>query len=326
VESELCKGSIFSVQIPLGKDHLNESEFIVIPNIQENVTLKPFLYDDPEKDILSYKEVRTNHEKPVILLVEDNKDIRMQLSDNLNSDYTVLEAIDGVAGLKDAVETIPDLVITDLMMPRMDGIELCHKLKNDLRTSHIPVIILTAKVTLTDKITGLQTGADDYIAKPFQMAEVKAKVANLIEQRKKLRERFSHEVRLEPADISITPLDEKFLNRAIKIVEKHMNDEDFGLTDLMENMNMSRSTLFRKLHALTDQSPTEFMRTIRLRRAASLLKQNFGNVTQISLEVGFNSLSYFNRSFKKLFGISPVEFMKQNSGKNSTSDHSGRIS
>jgi len=216
-----------------------------------------------------------------------------------------------VAGLKKATETIPDLVITDLMMPRMDGIELCEKLKNDERTSHIPIVMLTAKVTLEDKVTGYLTGADDYIPKPFNMVELKARLANLIEQRKKLRERFSREVTLQPRDISITPLDEQFLNKAIEAVEKHMDDENYDLTRLRDDMNMTRSTLFRKLHALTNQSPNEFIRTIRLKRAASLLTQHFGNVTQVSLEVGFNNLSYFNRSFKKLFGISPMEYVKK---------------
>jgi AraC-like DNA-binding protein len=139
------------------------------------------------------------------------------------------------------------------------------------------------------------------------MTELKARVANLIEQRKKLRERFSREVTLEPSEISITPLDEQFMKRAIETVEKHISDEGFDLTGFKEAMHMSRSTLFRKLQALTDQSPTEFIRTIRLKRAASLLKQHFGSVTQISLEVGFNNLSYFNRSFKKMYGVSPVE-------------------
>jgi DNA-binding response OmpR family regulator len=234
----------------------------------------------------------------------------MQLADNFNREYVILEAIDGVAGLKKATETIPDLVITDLMMPRMDGIELCDKLKNDERTCHIPVIMLTARVTLEDKITGFLTGADDYVPKPFHMAELKARVANLIEQRRKLRERFSREVTLQPNDISITPLDEKFLNRAIEVVEKYMDDENFDLIELREEMNMTRSTLFRKLHALTGQSPTEFIRTIRLKRAASLLKQNFGNVTQVSYEVGFSNPSYFNRSFKKFYGVSPMEYLR----------------
>jgi AraC-like DNA-binding protein len=142
------------------------------------------------------------------------------------------------------------------------------------------------------------------------MAELKARVANLIEQRRKLRERFNHEVTLQPGEISITPLDEKFLNRAIEVIEKYIDDENFGIADFREEMNMTRSTLFRKLHALTGQSPNEFIRTIRLKRAASLLKQDFGNVTQVSLEVGFNNLSYFIKSFKKLFGISPAEYLK----------------
>jgi AraC-like DNA-binding protein len=170
--------------------------------------------------------------------------------------------------------------------------------------------MLTAKVSRADKITGLQTGADDYIAKPFNMAELKVRASNLIDQRKRLRERFSREITLEPGEISITPLDEKFLTRAIELVENHIKDEEFDLTVLINELNMSRSTLFRKLQALTDQSPTEFIRTIRLKRAASLLRQNYGNVTQVAMEAGFNNLSYFNRTFKKYFGVSPLEYSK----------------
>ncbi len=312
VDSEQGKGSTFSVQFPLGKKHLKESEFIQLNAMPESVAYVPEFQNNMGKDI-SDQDGKYKDEHPVILIVEDNVDIRLQLNDNLNREYVIREAIDGIAGLKKATETIPDLIITDLMMPRMDGIELCDRLKNDERTSHIPVILLTAKVTLEDKITGFLTGADDYVPKPFNMAELKARVANLIEQRKKLRDRFSREVTLEPRDISITPLDEKFLKRAIEVVEKHMGDEDFDLAELRNEMNMSRSSLFRKLHALTGQSSTEFIRTIRLKRAASLLVQNFGNVTQVSLEVGFSTLSYFNRTFRKLYGISPVEYTRQHS-------------
>ena len=253
-------------------------------------------------EVITDQQGKSAADKPLILIVEDNRDIRIQLSDNFSREYIIIEAIDGVAGLEKATEMIPDLIITDLMMPGMDGMELCEKLKEDERTSHIPVIMLTARVTLEDKITGFRTGADDYIPKPFQMAELKVRVANLIEQRRKLRERFSREVTLQPHDISITPLDEKFLNRAIEIVEKHMNDENFGIPEFREEMFMTRSTLFRKLHALTNQSPGEFIRTIRLKRAADLLKQNFGNITQVAYEVGFSNLTSFNRSFRKLYG------------------------
>lgn len=309
IKSEHCEGSTFCLHIPLGKDHLEESEFILLKDLPESFALVPELYGKMEEEMPEH-DVKSADKNPVLLIVEDNRDIRIHIADNFNSEFNIYEAVDGVSGLKKARELIPDLIITDLMMPRMNGLELCEKLKNDELTSHIPVIMLTAKVSREDKITGLQTGADDYIPKPFSMAELKVRAKNLIEQRIKLRERFSREITLEPNDISITPLDEKFLKRAIEIVEIHLNDENFDLVIFRKEMNMSRSTLFRKLHALTGQSPTEFIRTIRLKRAASLLKQKFGNVTQVSLEVGFNNLSYFNRSFKKLFGVSPVEYVK----------------
>jgi len=309
IQSENCQGSTFNFHFPLGKDHLNEYEFVLLKGLPETVAFLPNLFEKTENDKTN-QELKSTDRNPVLLIVEDNRDIRIQIAENFDKDYNIYEAIDGVSGLKKATDLIPDLIITDLMMPRLDGLELCEKLKSDERTSHIPIIMLTAKVTREDKITGLQTGADDYIPKPFSMAELKARVKNLIEQRIKLRERFSREVTLEPHDISITPLDEKFLKKAVEIVEIHINDENFDLVKLRKEMNMSRSTLFRKLHALTGQSPTEFIRTIRLKRAASLLKQKFGNVTQVSLEVGFNNLSYFNRSFKKLFGLSPIEYSK----------------
>ena len=309
IKSENCEGSTFMFQCPLGKNHLEESEFSLIKYLPESVAHVPELYGKENKEI-SEENVKSADKNPILLIVEDNRDIRMHLSENFSLDFNIHEAIDGVAGLKKATELIPDLIITDLMMPGMDGIELCEKLKNDVRTSHIPIIMLTAKVTMEDKISGLETGADDYISKPFNMIELKTRVNNLIEQRKNLRERFSREITLEPMDISITSMDEKFLKQAIEIVEEHITEEKFDQAEFREAMNMSKSTLFRKLQALTGQAPTEFIRTIRLKRAASLLKQNFGNVTQVSLEVGFNNLSYFNRTFKKLFGVSPVEYTK----------------
>jgi signal transduction histidine kinase/DNA-binding response OmpR family regulator/ligand-binding sensor domain-containing protein len=309
IESKESHGSTFNVQIPLGKDHLIESEFNIVKDIPDSMDVEMKLSDSMNENVPEQTSKSTK-DNPILLIVEDNLDIRRYLADNFYRDYVIYQAIEGVSGLKVAREVIPDLIITDLMMPGMDGVELCAKLKNDEVTCHIPIIMLTAKVTIEDKITGYETGADDYVPKPFNVVELKARVKNLVEQRKKLRERFSREITLEPSEISITPLDEKFLKKAIELVEKHINDEKFDLILFRNEMNMSRSTLFRKLQALTNQSPTEFIRTIRLRRAASLLKQNFGNVTQVSLEVGFNNLSYFNRSFKKLFGLSPIEYSK----------------
>jgi signal transduction histidine kinase/DNA-binding response OmpR family regulator len=308
VTSQPGKGSTFSVQFPLGKEHLDKNEYNILNELPETV-MSPLL-SGSEVNYLTEKEDGSLNKKPVLLLVEDNIDIRAQLADNFQSKYNIKLASDGVVGLKKATEIIPDLIITDLMMPFMDGIEMCNRLKNDERTCHIPIIMLTAKVTIEDKIYGLQTGADDYIPKPFHLAELKARVNNLIEQRKKLRERFSKEITLQLSDISITSLDEKFLRKAVTLVEQHLNDEHFDLPKFREEMNMSSSTLFRKFHALTNQSPTEFIRTLRLKRAASLLSQNFGNITQVSLEVGFNNLSYFNKSFRKMFGVSPTEYAR----------------
>jgi len=307
VESEICQGSRFMLHIPLGKNHLSDDEYSLLKTDPWMYSVRNLSLEESET-VASENEEKVSMEKPLILVVEDNRDIRIQLADHFSNNFILMEAVDGVAGEKKATQFIPDLIITDIMMPRMDGTELCHRLKNDERTSHIPIIMLTAKVSMTDKINGFQIGADDFISKPFHIAELDARVNNLIEQRKKLRERFSREITLEPSEISITPLDEKFLERAIETVERHLSDENFDLPEFRADMNMSRSTLFRKLHALTGQSPTEFIRTIRLKRASSLLKQKFGNVTQVSLEVGFNNLSYFNRSFKKLYGVTPMEF------------------
>ena len=310
IQSDHKNGSTFTVHFPLGKNHLKEDEFIILENFPEMIGLDPAIHFDLNDSIKKEKDSNFERGKPVILVVDDNRDIRAQLNDNLKTNYCIKEAVDGIAGLKKTIEIIPDLIITDLMMPKMDGTEMCKQLKANEITSHIPIIMLTARDTLEDKITGLQIGADEYIPKPFNMTELRARVANLLEQRKVLRERFSREITLEPRDISITPLDETFLNKAISIVEENMNNENFNLTVFRQKMSHSRSTLYRKLYALTGQSPTEFIRTIRLKRAASLLKQKFGNVTEVSLEVGFNNLSYFNRSFKTLYGISPTEFAK----------------
>ena len=318
VESELEKGTIFIVQIPVGKEHLKESEYI----IQEKGEItKPAI--QPELEVVAkeegyaedfYQETKSEEEFPLVLTVEDHAEIRTHIREHLEDCFRIMEAEDGAAGLDKAIENIPDLVITDLMMPKMDGVEMCRKLKTDERTSHIPVIMLTAKASVEDRVEGLETGADAYVTKPFNIKELIVRVKNLIEQRKKLRERFSREVTLEPKDIAITSADEKFLNRAIGIIEEKMGDFEFDAQTLQQEMTLSRSQLFRKLKALTDQSITEFIRTIRLKRGAKLLEQKFGNVAQVTYEVGFNNLSYFAKCFKELFGVSPSEYVKQKSG------------
>ena len=313
VESGEGEGSIFTIVIPLGKEHLDTDEYLIggKEDLEEtrvsHVVLASGSYENRQVDDSGMEE---KDGKANILVVEDSEDVRAHLLDNLEEQFNMKEAVDGEEGLALATETIPDLIITDLMMPRMDGVELCKKLKTDERTSHIPVIMLTAKATVESRIEGLETGADAYMTKPFNMQELFARLRSLIQQRKVLRERFSKEAEIGPSEIAVTSVDEKFLNKAIQIIEDNLGDCDFDVTAMTGEIGMSRMQLFRKLKALTNQTPSEFIRTIRLKRAAQLLKKNFGNVAEITYEVGFNNLSYFAKCFRELYGVSPSEYAK----------------
>lgn len=314
LQSEPGKGSTFSVQIPLGKNHLQENEYTIsemrkVIGKDKSGTEEFHGITSKEKEMKVQKQIDPT-DNPMILVVEDNADIRMLIVDHLEAEYKVIEAVDGNAGLKLAIDNMPELVITDLMMPRMDGIEMCTHLKSDLRTSHIPVVMLTAKATLEDKLEGLETGADDYIPKPFEIKEVQVRIRNLIEQRRILRKKFSKEITVNPQNILITSVDQQFLQKAMEIVEKNMRDENFDITVLRKEMNMSRSTLYRKMEAVTNLSPVEFIRSIRLKRAASLLKQQFGNVSEIALEVGYSNPAYFSRIFSISYEVSPSVYAK----------------
>jgi signal transduction histidine kinase/DNA-binding response OmpR family regulator len=311
VESTPGKGSIFKILLPLGKNHLKEKEFILTDT--GNIADKKIKIQEENLSSAGGEITSTPDEQlyPLILIVDDHPDIRTHIRQKLKK-FRVLEAADGKAGLDISIEYLPDLIVTDLMMPEMDGVEFCKKLKTDERTSHIPVIMLTAKASVENRIEGLETGADDYITKPFNMKELLTRINNLIEQRRKLRERFSREVTLQPKDIAITSADEKFLNRTIEIIEKNMGDGEFDVASLREESGLSHMQLFRKLKALTDQAPGDFIRTIRLKRAAQLMQQKFGNIAEITYEVGFNNLSYFARCFREMFGMSPSEYMKNN--------------
>ena len=196
------------------------------------------------------------------------------------------------------------------MMPRMDGFKFCTKLKSEAQTSHIPVILLTARAAKEDKITGLETGADDYIAKPFDLQELRIRVKNLIEQRRKLRERFSREALFPATELTFTSTDSQFLKKVVDNIEQHIDDPEFTIDMLAERMGISRMQLHRKLTALVNQSAGDFIRTLRLNRAAQLLKEKTGNIAEIAYDVGFNNPSYFSECFKKQFGKLPSEYLK----------------
>jgi DNA-binding response OmpR family regulator len=243
-----------------------------------------------------------------VLVIDDHPGMRHYVRRHLESSFQVLEAKDGREGVELALEAIPDLVICDVMMPQLDGFQVCERLKTNEKTSHVPVILLTAKAGEESKLAGLETGADDYLIKPFNSRELQLRVHNLIEQRRKLRERFRGTVILKPSEMAVTSTDEVFLNKVLAVVEKHLDEEEFSVETLGQEVGMSRSQIHRKLRALTNQPPILFIRSIRLQRAADLLRQNAGSIAEIAYQVGFSSQAYFTKCFHEQFGVSPKEF------------------
>ena len=317
VESDPQKGSRFVVQLPVGKDHLKPQEYVIVKDEEvegQSMIIKCSITDNYQKLVNDTIEITTSAENPIVLVVDDSQDIRRHIRESLSKDFTIKEAGNGKEGLEKAITIVPDLVITDLMMPEMDGLELCGKLKTDERISHIPVIMLTAKAEVEDKIEGLETGADDYITKPFNNKELIIRSKNLIEQRKKLREKYASQISIETKEAAVQSVDDKFLQHARVVIEKNISDCNFDVNSFCPEMGMSRMQLFRKLKALLNQTPGELIRNLRLQRAAQLLKQHFGNVAEITYEVGFNNLSYFAKCFKDKYGLLPSEYQKQISG------------
>jgi DNA-binding response OmpR family regulator len=268
-----------------------------------------------EHRALNIEHRQPTTDNPLLLIVEDNPDLCLYIRGILEKDYRMLEAGSGRRGLEKALEHIPDLVLTDVMMPEMDGYELSRKLKSDERTSHIPVIILTARAGMESKIEGLETGADDFIIKPFDTDELLVRIRNLILQRKILQERFLKNAEIIGLnrlmglpDSGITPVDQQFLRKAISMVEQHLDDDKFTVEKFIEAMAVSQMQLYRKLKALVNLSTSEFIRFVRLNNAALLLRQQAGNIAEIAYAVGFNNPSYFAECFKKQFGQTPSEF------------------
>jgi signal transduction histidine kinase/DNA-binding response OmpR family regulator len=300
----------FTVSLPLTKDHFKPEE-IIQESILENT--KELKAEEIDKVIVEREEsgetlLTQKKSAPTLLIVEDNPDVTSYIRSFMEKDYRIVDASNGEVGFKKAIDKVPDLIISDVMMPEKDGFELCQKLKSDQRTSHIPVILLTAKADMDSKIEGLEYGADDYIAKPFEDKELQIRSNNLIEQRRQLRDHFRKELVFNPAKITVNSIDEQFLDKVNKHIEQHMDDMEYTVEKLSYDIGMSRQHLNRKLHSLTDHSARDFIRSMRLRRAAQLLQKRNDMITQIAYQVGFNNLSYFTKCFRKQFGQSPSQY------------------
>ncbi|MCB0534575.1 MAG: response regulator [Saprospiraceae bacterium] len=300
-------GAAFIINLPLGDAHFSPEQRVE-PGL-EHTRNQAFLSADTDvhsgtAPATTAKPTKRRH----ILLVEDNADIRSYLREHLEHEYKISEASNGVEALTVALEHAPDLVLTDISMPEMDGIDLCRRLKTDVHTSHIPVVLLTARTSLIHKMDGLETGADDYLTKPFNLHLLMLRIRNLIEIREKLRDKFSKSFDLSPSGVTVTSLDEEFLQRLIQVVEAHMDENEFSIDDLAREIAMSRIQLYRKLKALTGTTPNNFIRSIRLKRAAQLLSTGQFNVSEVAYKVGFTDLKYFRERFREHFGIVPSEY------------------
>lgn len=298
VESEPGKGSSFIVNIPVPE---------IIGSIEnatsENVQLAE-VHREPGEVIHAALQTK----KPVLLLVEDNEDFRFYLKDNLKLNYHIIDAGNGREGWKKALENLPDLIVSDVMMPEMNGIELCTKIKSDQRVSHIPVILLTARASEEQKMEGFDIGADDYITKPFSFEILVSRIHNLIVQREKLHKAFPKQLDIKASELNITPLDEKFIQNAIRCVEENVSKTEFSVEDLGRELGISRAHMYKKIVSLTGKSPLEFIRTIRLQQAAQLLEKSQLTVAEIAYQVGFNNPKYFARYFKEEYNVLPSAY------------------
>lgn len=318
VESEAGVGTTFTVTLPLGRRHLRDDQVVtdvtapqrppagrwiapseLIPEVSEAVP-------GGEHDAPSDKDA---DDVPTILVVDDNADVREYIQGHLERRYRVVDAADGLEAGSMAESIIPDLVISDVMMPGMDGYGLCRLLKSNPETDFIPVILLTAKAATEHKVAGLQEGADDYVVKPFEMEELEARVANLIATRQRLRQRFGGgRLELHAQAQEVTSADTAYLERVRSVIEEHLGDEEFGVAQLAREVGQDRSHLYRRVRTLLDETPTDLIRRLRLERASQLLAGRAGSVAEIGYAVGFNSVSYFCKCFREGYGVTPSAY------------------
>ncbi len=317
VESEEGKGSCFTVSFLFGIEHFDKNVEIIaastndqLPEVAQSISSRVD-YIEPIEDNIK------NNSKSSVLVVEDDAELRSFMKSILESEYIIYESEDGADGLEKAIQFCPDFVVSDIMMPRMDGIELLQNLKKNRNTSHIPVILLTSKTTIESKLEGLAYGADDYITKPFSVPYFQARIANLLQQRKQLQDIFRGNLtsysmdEYNPLPYSINTQDEEMVKKIMELIEENMESSDFTVEDLCQSVNMSRSVFFKKLKSLTGLAPVEFIRDVKMRRAAQILATTKYMIKEVAYLVGISDSKYFTKCFKAKYGMTPLEFKNQ---------------
>jgi YesN/AraC family two-component response regulator len=308
VDSKEGEWTEVQIELPLGREHLKDEE--IIDSAEEKIVEPEISVNDYSSDSSEEPELeKIGSEKDIVLVVEDNTDVREYIKDSINKDYDVVEAINGEQGLRKAEKYIPDLIIGDIMMPKMDGYEMTKRIKQDEKTSHIPVILLTAKSDKESKLEGLELGADDYLTKPFDTKELLARMKNLIEGRKLLHQKFtSGTFEVKSIDKpNLSAIDEKFIEKILTVINEHLSEEEFSIEDIAMEIGMSRAQIYRKIKALTGKSPSLYLRSVRLSKAKEMIRERKGTISEISYRVGFSSPAYFSRCYREEFGHPPSE-------------------
>ena len=303
LESDSGKGTVFTVRLPFDPNGELDAALNDMPGSKEMKLSDAYPGYKQEEEITAGK---------ILLVIDDNADIRYFIRSHFEPDFKVIEGMNGKEGLSLAFKHVPDIIISDVLMPLLDGNEFCKRIKKDERTSHIPVILLTALSSHAHKMMGMMVGADDYITKPFDIILLKTKVENLLMLRNSLREKYSGEMVLKPKNITINTPDERFLHKTIEIIENNITDPEFDIDKLSIAVGVSRTQMYRKLSVLTDMTVREFIKSIRLKRAAQLLEQDKMNISEVAFAVGFKDLSHFRKCFRQEFGMSASEYVNRN--------------
>ncbi|WP_291965151.1 two-component regulator propeller domain-containing protein [Maribacter sp.] len=311
VQNGKNSGSVFVVELKLGSAHILDEEIIQDFKFSDDLGLYTSQLTDTllEKSFLNTETIVLDKERDVVLLVEDNVPLRRFIKDLLKDSYNILEANNGKEAMVTALKYIPSLIISDVIMPEMVGTELCAKIKENIKTSHIPVVLLTSRTSLLYKYEGLESGADDYISKPFNVKEFKLRVKNLIDSSSRMRSKFAADQNFAPNDIAISSLDEQLLKKALSIVEENISNDQFDIITFSTELGISRTLLFTKIKAWTNFTPNEFIQEIRMKRAAQLLEKGSLNISEISYMVGYKNPKYFSKCFQKKYGLSPSAYI-----------------
>ncbi|MEJ5265171.1 MAG: two-component regulator propeller domain-containing protein [Bacteroidales bacterium] len=319
VESAVGKGSVFTTTLAVHASYFLQKN---IPILSDNEHVTKNGTESSEKFAFTFNEPGTlqfsrpeKEDSPGVLIIEDDVEIIKYIGKLIEQQYHIYYAFDGNTGLQLALEKEPDIIISDVMMPQMNGFELCEKIKTDPRLSHIPIILLTALSNIDDKIKGYHLGADEYLTKPFDHRHLLVRIEKLIEQRKQLQRHFQQQFSMDNEMPTLSSLDKQLIQKVIQLVEDRMSDPNLSVDDLSRELGISSTHLYRKIKALMGLSTNDFIRKIRLKRAAQLLLQGNGNISQVMFEVGFTNSSYFARRFQEEFGMTPSEFIHQQRGK-----------